>query len=105
MARFTLNQRQVKDLFETIEEMPKYIIEEGYDYFKSITPKDTGNARRQTKVKVAKGFDTRGNKIEAKYPYAGRLDEGWSKQARNGMSDPTIKKMEDFAEKFIKDNL
>ena len=105
MARFSLNEKQVKDLFETIKGMPEYIIEEGYDHFKSITPVKSGNARNKTKVKVAKQFDTRGNKIEAKYPYAGRLDEGWSKQARRGMSDPTIKKMQDFADEYIKDNL
>lgn len=56
------------------------------NYFKKITPKDTGNARRNTRKKP--------NEILADYAYAGRLDEGWSKQAPNGMSDPAIEYFE-----------
>jgi hypothetical protein len=54
-----------------------------YNYFVSVTPKDTGNARRKTTLK--------GNTIEANYPYAQRLDKGWSKQAPRGMVQPTIR--------------
>jgi hypothetical protein len=35
-----------------------------------------------------------GNKIVADYGYAGRLDEGASRQAPEGMSDPTIEYIE-----------
>lgn len=51
-------------------------------FFKNTTPVRTGNARSRTR-QVA-------NKISADYAYAGRLDEGWSKQAPNGMSDPSV---------------
>lgn len=51
-------------------------------HFQSITPVDTGNARRNTKFA--------NDKIDANYPYANRLNTGWSKQAPNGMRDPTI---------------
>jgi len=49
--------------------------------FKELTPIDTGNARRNTTLR---------NKttIVANYPYVERLDKGWSKQARNGMTQP-----------------
>lgn len=56
---------------------------ESYDYFKGITPIRTGNARRKTRLQ--------GQTIKADYPYAQRLDEGWSKQAPQGMVEPTIK--------------
>jgi hypothetical protein len=57
---------------------------EAYEFFKEITPRKTGNARRKTKLR---------NKaiIDADYPYAKRLDEGWSPKAPQGMSRPTIK--------------
>jgi len=51
-------------------------------HFVSVTPKRSGNARRST--------DVRGNSIEANYNYANRLNEGYSKQAPTGMTDPTI---------------
>lgn len=41
-----------------------------------------GNARRKTIL--------RGNQIEANYPYAQRLEEGWSSQAPKGMTEPTL---------------
>lgn len=102
MASIKINQKQVDDLFETIAELPGYVLEGGYDHFKSITPVRSGNARNNTKLKKGKQFDTRSNKIQAKYPYAGRLDEGWSKQATKGMTGPTSDKMDDLAEQFIR---
>jgi len=48
--------------------------------FISLTPIASGNARRNTNLN--------GQTIVASYPYAQRLDEGWSKQARNGMTKP-----------------
>lgn len=48
--------------------------------FKALTPIDTGNARRNTRLVN----DT----IEANYPYAVPLDNGHSKQAPQGMTKP-----------------
>jgi len=63
------------------------IPKEAYDYFKGITPRRTGNARRKTYLQ--------GQTIKADYPYAQRLDKGWSKQAPEGMSQPTIEFIRD----------
>lgn len=60
-----------------------------YKEFVKNTPVRSGNARRNTKLQK----DT----IIAAYPYAQRLDEGWSKQAPQGMTKPT----EDFIRKEI----
>lgn len=60
-----------------LDRLPK----EGYEYWKKITPKDTGNAKRRTRLT--------GHKIRADYDYAVPLDEGHSKQAPRGMWKPT----------------
>jgi hypothetical protein len=49
--------------------------------FISLTPVKSGNARRNTNLNNQQI-------IEAKYPYAERLDTGWSKQAPQGMTKP-----------------
>jgi hypothetical protein len=78
---------QLKVVMAQVQKLPQ----EAYNHFKSITPIDTGNARGRTSLK--------GNKtIEADYPYAKRLDEGWSRQAPRGMIKPT----EEFINKRIK---
>jgi hypothetical protein len=62
----------------------------GYDFFVQTTPRKTGNAQNSTFLKA--------NVIYANYPYAQRLDDGWSKQAPKGMTEPTLK----HVEKYIK---
>jgi hypothetical protein len=65
--------RIVKDM----KQVPK----RAYRFFKKITPIDTGNARRRTKLK--------GTTIHGAYHYASYLDNGHSKQAPRGMIQPT----------------
>lgn len=62
-----------------IANLPK----EAYDFWVSVTPEDTGNAKRKTKLQD--------KTIVADYKYAQRLDKGWSKQAPKGMVEPTEK--------------
>lgn len=63
---------------ERLERVPQA----AFDFFKKKTPKRGGNARRKTKL-VNKRI------ISADYPYAKRLDKGYSKKAPEGMSKPT----------------
>ena len=60
-----------------VEKLPN----EAYKFWKNITPRRTGNAKRRTRLQ--------GNKIKANYNYAVPLDQGRSKQAPEGMSKPT----------------
>lgn len=53
-----------------------------HNFFVRVTPKDTGNARNKTKLA--------GDTIQANYPYATRLNKGWSRQAPSGMTMPTM---------------
>ena len=66
-----------------INNLPK----EAFTQFVKDTPIRSGNARRKTRLS--------GNKIVAGYNYAQKLDEGFSKQAPEGMTKPT----EQFIEK------
>ena len=59
-----------------LEQIPVQALQE----FVKLTPKDTGRARSNTTL--------RNETIVANYPYARRLDEGWSKQAPRGMTKP-----------------
>jgi hypothetical protein len=81
----------VNKMFEQAEKVAKTLPKEAYDYFVDSTPIRTGRARRSTRL--------RGNVVDANYPYAERLDEGYSRQSPKGMSGPTEK----FLEKRIND--
>jgi len=69
----------IKRKTKGLDRIPKL----AHDKFVSETPIDTGNARRRTRLQ--------GTTIKANYDYAVPLDQGSSKQARQGMSRPTIK--------------
>lgn len=70
------------------------LAKEGHRYFRGITPIRSGNARRNT--------IRNNNEVQANYPYARRLDEGYSRQARDGMTQPTIEHMQKWIEKQSK---
>ncbi len=94
MTRVILKQSQITSnlnrKIKGLADLPK----EGYDHFRSITPKRSGNARRRTRLQ--------GSTIKADYPYATRLDTGWSKQAPKGMSDPTVEFMRKIVRKLMR---
>jgi hypothetical protein len=55
---------------------------DAYAFFVKETPVRTGRARQST--------DLVKNSIVANYPYAQRLDQGWSRQSPEGMTQPTV---------------
>jgi hypothetical protein len=73
----------------------KQLLAEGYKFFKSVTPVASGNAKRNTKTQ---GSDS----IHADYAYAGRLNRGWSNQAKDGMAQPTIEHLQKYIESKAK---
>lgn len=77
----------VKRLTDRLNYIERNITQEqllnvAYPIFLEETPIRTGNARRRTRKL--------NDQIAAIYPYAKRLDEGWSKQSPDGMVAPTI---------------
>lgn len=80
----------LKRIQKELNALPKDALQK----YVSLTPIDKGNARRSTKLK---GKDT----IAANYPYAKRLDEGYSKQAPDGMTKPWEKWLESKVNKIM----
>ena len=71
---------------------PTELARVAYPVFKDFTPKRSGNAKSKTRLK--------GDTIHADYPYAKRLDEGYSKQKGGvGMSEPTLKAIQEYLDK------
>ena len=89
MAKIKVVKNRITPSANKITSKVKVLPEAAYEYWKSITPKRTGNARRRTRLQ--------GSKIKANYNYAVPLDNGYSRQAPDGMSKPT--------ERFIKQEL
>jgi hypothetical protein len=71
---------------------PKELARVAYPVFKDFTPVRNGNAKNKTRLK--------GDTIHADYPYAKRLDEGYSKQNGGvGMTEPTLKAIQEYLDK------
>ena len=68
--------------------------EDAFEFWRKITPKRTGNARRRTRFN--------NNTTEAQYAYAQNLDQGASRQAPQGMSEPTIQFLDKAYNKAIR---
>ena len=72
----------IKDIKKDLAKIPQ----EAHKEFVQLTPIDKGNARKRTTLNK--------DVITANYPYAQRLDEGYSKQAPKGMVKPLEKWLE-----------
>ena len=85
---FSLRIDQIKGILDQNK-----MAAEAYKVFYRNTPIRTGNARNNT--------DLERNDIVADYPYAVRLDNGWSKQSPKGMTEPTMKFLQDYIKKNL----
>jgi len=85
-----LKQNKITPSLGRVEKQFDTLPKKAFQFWRKTTPKRSGNARRKTSLK--------GDIITAKYPYAKRLDNGWSRKAPDGMSEPTF----DYIEKISK---
>ncbi len=92
----TVDTKQVNKLFKQLSGLPVETMKKAFPFLKSETPIRSGNARRKTT------HQSNSLKIRSKYGYAGRLDEGWSRQAPDGFTDPTIDFIEDYISNQIR---
>lgn len=97
-AKVKVEARKAIKKLDSIEPIVEEVMRDALVFMKQHTPKDKGNARRNT---VLKGKKT----LIADYPYAERLDNGWSKQAPNGFSKQTKKYIETEIKRRIKKEL
>lgn len=82
MLKFNIKiDDKITPLLKKQEKALKKLPDEAYKFFVQETPIRSGNARRKTRKN--------GKQIKADYPYAQRLDEGYSKQSPEGMTQPT----------------
>ena len=90
----TITKDAITPAMERIQKELAQYPQQALAEFKDLTPVRKGNARRKTTLQ--------NEKIEANYPYAQRLDEGWSNQAPDGMSKPTEKELSRLLDKKIR---
>ena len=92
--KITINKRQFDILVNKLDKMPIAVMKTLYPYYRNKTPIRSGNARNRTKLNK--------NTINSKYGYAGKLDEGWSRQAPNGFTEPSINQLDKLIRNYIK---
>lgn len=90
-----VNSQGLKQKLTKILNLKDSVMPKAYEYFKSQTPKRSGNARQKTRLDTSKT-------IQAEYAYAGQLDKGSSKQAPKGMVKPTEEQLKKLVADYIK---
>ena len=88
----TVEDKMTKEIKRMQKEL-KQVPEKAVKFWKAVTPKDTGNARRKSKVS--------GHTIHANYEYASYLDNGSSKQNPKGMSKLTTIYLNNLIKKIM----
>jgi hypothetical protein len=79
-AKINLGTDNISKELKSIQRQLRQLPSDAHDKFVDLTPVRSGNARRRTRLQ--------GTTIVADYPYAERLDNGYSNQAPKGMTLP-----------------
>lgn len=90
-----VNLRGLSSKLKRVSDVKDTVMPQAYQYFRAITPKRSGNAKNRTRLNNNKD-------IEAAYNYASYLDEGSSRQAPKGMTEPTVTKLQKLVTDYIK---
>ena len=88
---------QALKAMKKLTDMPDEVMTDAFPFLKGKTPIKEGNARNKTR------YRSRDLSIRSEYGYAGRLDDGWSKQAPQGFTEPTIKEIDKLIDQYIRD--
>jgi hypothetical protein len=92
--KMKVDTRAIESMLNNNKTLADKVLKSAYKYFVASTPIRTGNARSHTTLS--------GNTIEASYPYAQRLDDGYSKQSPEGMTNPTEQFIQDEVNRQLK---
>ena len=87
-----VGRSKIKARLQEVDRKVNRIKDFAHEEFRKITPIRTGNARSKTN-RINRG-------VEAAYPYANKLNDGFSRQAPKGMTDPTVEKIQQFVRKI-----
>ncbi len=90
----TLNSKVFKSRMKKLSGLPSYLLKDALQITKENTPVASGYAKNNTIIQ--------GNKIVSNYAYAGRLNEGYSSQAPEGFTKPTIEQLDDDTAKYVR---
>lgn len=83
--KIKVDSRDVEKMFGELQGLPRDAMIQAFPFLKKKTPIKTGNARRNTKLQ--------NTTIKSNYSYAGDLDDGTSRQAPDGFTEPTIDRL------------
>jgi hypothetical protein len=86
-----VNSKIFEKRMKKLSKVPEETMIKSYPFLRNKTPVRSGNARNRTKLNKST------NTIKSNYGYAGKLDDGFSKQAPKGFTDPTI----DYIDKTV----
>tara|TARA_R110000764_G_scaffold94779_5_gene178569 strand:- start:723 stop:1007 length:285 start_codon:yes stop_codon:yes gene_type:complete len=89
-----VNSKVFERRMKKLSGLPTYLIKDALKLTKENTPIKSGNARNKTTIQ--------GDKIVSNYGYAGKLNEGYSRQAPNGFTEPTIEQLNKDTTKFVR---
>lgn len=87
-----VGRSKIRARIQEVDRKVNRIKDHAHEEFRKITPIRTGNARSKTN-RINRG-------VEAAYPYANRLNDGYSRQAPKGMTDPTVEKIQQYVRKI-----
>ena len=91
-----INTKVFDKRMNELQDLPQEAMKKALPVTKSNTPIREGNARRRTKLSSDKLT------INSNYSYAGRLDDGWSKQSPKGFTKPTINALGSIVDKLAR---
>jgi len=87
-----VGRSKIKSRLDRVEQEIHKIKDFAHQEFQSITPIRTGNARKSTR-RTQEG-------VKADYNYAVRLNDGYSKQAPDGMTKPTVEAIQAYVRRI-----
>lgn len=91
MARL-VGRSKIRARLQTLGRKVDQIKDFAHSEFQKTTPIRTGNARKNTnRVNVG---------IEANYDYANKLNNGYSRQAPEGMTTPTVEAIQAYVRRM-----
>ena len=92
---FSVNSKIFDNRMAKLEDLPENAMKKALPVTKKNTPIKGGNARRRTQL------SSDGLTINSDYGYAGRLDDGYSKQSPRGFTKPTINALDTIVDRLV----
>jgi len=95
MAKFRSAKAASADIEDSLNAVVNHFLDDFYKEVKKTTPVREGRAKRGWRQRGKYDIARKGSQtvIENRVPYIGVLDEGSSKQAPRGMTDPAFRKL------------